>query len=100
MFTNIKDAIIRKIATSFLLKYVDGYKTEIMRIVHAVNIALLALVTVCQTIPTLPTISGVAACGVVVMLNAKWIMLGTVLSHFGLEFGIQDANAKKRQGKE
>lgn len=94
MFTELKDKIIRKLAASFLLKKLDGRKTEIMRIVQAVNMLLVALVLAC---PSLPAINGMEACGLVGMINAKWIMLGTVLGHLGLELGIQDANAKDRE---
>ncbi len=97
MFTSIQDAIVRKIATSFLLRWADGYKTEIMAVVHGVNLALLYLVAACAAYP-LPLPQLVAVCGVVGLLNAKWVLLGTFLSKLGLVFGIADANAKSRLG--
>lgn len=90
---SIKDWVIRKIATSFLLKWADGHKTEIMRVVQAVNLLLLAAAQFC---PMIPDISGQNICSLVGLIQAKWITLGVLLGHLGLEFGIQDANAKAR----
>lgn len=102
---SLKDKVIRWVAKSFLLKWADGKKTEIMRIVQGVNMLMLALLWICQYgadfIAALPggvgeLLPAVAFCPTVDFLNAKWVELGAVLAHAGLEFGIQDANAKER----
>lgn len=92
----LKDKLIRRLARSFALKYLDGYKTDIMRAVALVNDFLIISYLAC---PYLPEISGVLACAKVDELNAKWLALGVLLSRLGLEFGIQDAKAKQRLAK-
>ena len=90
---SVKDYIIRKIATSFLLKWTDGKKTEIMRAVQAFNMLLLACAQFCSLIPD---IKGINMCALVGQVQGQWLALGVLLGHLGLEFGIQDANAKDR----
>lgn len=93
MLIEFKDFLIRKLATSFILKWADGHKTDIMRVVQAINVALVAAFQFCDYIPA---IGGLNACVLVGTLNAKWVLLGVVLGHIGLEFGIQDGKAKER----
>lgn len=108
MLTKLKDKLIRSVAKNFLLKWADGKKTEIMRVVQALNMVLLGLVWCCEYGPefvaSLPMgigelIPGLKFCPAVDMLNDKWVELSVLLAHFGLEFGIQDAKAKKRLGE-
>ncbi len=89
----LKDYLVRKLATSFLLKWVDGHKTTIFRVVQAVNSSLVALFVLC---PHLPAVNGELACAVADQLNAQWMALSVVVGQLGLEFGIQDAKAKAR----
>lgn len=90
---NLKDSVIRGIATTFLFKWLDNYKTEIARAVQAVNMILTGMFLLCVMVP--PTF-GFDACMVVDFLNLQWVLLGNVLGHLGLEFGIQDRKAKER----
>lgn len=87
------DNIVRRIARSFLLKYVDGYKTQIFRVVQAVNSVLVGAYLLC---PHIPEINGVLACSYVDQLNAQWLALSVFLGQLGLEFGIVDARIKAR----
>lgn len=89
------DNIVRRIARSFLLKYVDGYKTQIFRVVQAVNLVLVGAYLLC---PHIPEINGLAACSYVDQLNAQWLALSVLLGQVGLEFGIVDAKIKAKQG--
>lgn len=97
--SDIKDKAIRAIAKSFLLKWVDGYKTQIFRVVQIINAALLFALLNCSLIPGTILIGGLQACAVANLLNAKWIALSTILGQFGLEFGIADQKAKAKLGK-
>lgn len=91
---NLKDALIRKLATSFLLRWADGKKTEIMRVVQAINMLLLALISFCEPLKQL---SGYEICEIANQLNASYVQFGVFLGHVGLELGIQDAKAKDRK---
>lgn len=90
----IIDSLVRKLAKSFLLKWVDGYKTKIMRVVQTVNSILVSAYLAC---PTIPDFMGKTACGYVDELNTKWLALALLLGQLGLEFGIADAKAKQRE---
>lgn len=93
---NILDKLVRRIAKSYLLKYIDGYKTTIFSVVQAVNSILVALYMAC---PALPAFKGMEACAVVDVLNGQWLALSVILGQLGLQFGIIDAKAKVKQGK-
>lgn len=92
----ILDGIVRRIARSFLLKRIDGYKTYIFRGVQAINSILVGLYLIC---PHLPMIHGAPACEIADMLNGQWLALSVLLGQLGLEFGIVDAKIKAKQNQ-
>jgi hypothetical protein len=92
----LKDSFIRRIATSFIFRFLDNKKTEVARVVQAVNMILTGCYLLCGFFPASV---GFDACAVVDVVNLKWVLLGSFVGHLGLEFGIQDANAKERLAK-
>jgi hypothetical protein len=93
MFTELKDKLIRKLATSFLLKWADGKKVEITRAVQAINMIIAALYLLA---PTVDGYLGSHLSQHLDFINDKWLLALSALSHFGLEFGLQDKAAKAR----
>ena len=88
----LKDSLLRKISTSFLLKYIDGYKQPIMRIWEAVNMVMNALFLLCVLVPDY---NGFSACGFVEFLDLKLVLLSNLAGKIGIELTIQDRKAKK-----
>lgn len=91
----IIDNLVRRLARGWLLKYIDGYKTKIFRVVQVVNSILVGAYLLC---PILPEIHGALACSYVDTVNAKWLALSVLLGQIGLEFGIVDAKIKAKRG--
>lgn len=96
MFTELKDRFIRSIATSFLLRSLDGKKTEIARIVQAVNMLIAALYL---ALPVLDAQFGFQLSQNLDFINDKWLLALQFLTHLGLEVGLQDKAAKARLGQ-
>lgn len=69
--TDLKDKLIRKISTSFLLNWLDGYKTVVARVWQGVNAILTGALTLA--------------------LVGSWLA-----SNLKLELGLNDAKAKER----
>ena len=82
--TDIKDWSIRKVATFFILKYIDGYKTNIMRILQGVTLIIFALAQL------FPEVS------VIVDISTQWFAILALINQFGLEFSIADADIKRK----
>ena len=93
MITDLKDKFIRKIATSLLLKYLDGYKTDIARLVQAVNMIIAALYL---SMPILDQHFGTGFAQNLDFVNEKWLLALQFITHLGLEVGIQDKKAKNK----
>lgn len=89
----IYDSIVRKVSSSFLLKYLDGYKTPIMRTWQAINLIMEALYMVCVFIPDY---QGINACGLLDLISLKLILLSNMAQKIGLELAVQDRGAKQR----
>jgi hypothetical protein len=93
--SDIRDKLVRKVATSFLLRFCDGHKTEIARIVQAVNMLIAALYL---ALPVLDAKFGSALSQNLDFINDKWLLALNALTHLGLEFGLADAKAKEKLG--
>lgn len=87
MLTQLKDYLIRKVARVYVIRLLDGKKTIIMRLLQGLTMTVAALV---ELFPG----SAIAA-----EINTQWLLLVALLNHVGLEFAIQDANAKERLGE-
>lgn len=88
---DLRDKLVRKLASSFLLARLDGYKTDIARVVQAINMVIAALYLV---VPIVDSYGGFSLSSPLDFLNAKWLIALQFLTHLGLEFGIQDGKAK------
>lgn len=98
MLSGLLEKAVRRVARSWLLKYVDGYKTQIMRVVQAIQAILVAAYLAC---PHIPAMNGMAACEIVDVVNAQWLAFTVLLGQLGLEFSIVDAKIKaKREAEE
>lgn len=93
--SDLKDKLIRKLATSFLLKWADGRKSEIARIVQAVNMLIAALYL---ALPVLDSQFGSALSHNLDFINEKWLLALAFLGHLGIELGITDAKIKEKLG--
>jgi hypothetical protein len=82
MVRQLKNSIIRRVARSYLLKHIDGYKKEIGRILLGCQMIVLALA---QIFPDGAIAQELAGYVNEVFLIVAWL---------GLEFGIQDEEAK------
>jgi hypothetical protein len=96
VFTDLKNGLIRKIATSFLLRAIDGHKTTIMRIVQGISMTLTGLIL---TAGGVDDASGTAIVPVLDGVNSQWILALNFLGSLGLEFALQDKAAKARLDK-
>lgn len=91
--TAIKDFIVRRIAKSFLLKFIDGYKTPIMRVVQGISMVITGLILAATGVDEgtgsaiVPFLDG---------LNEKWVLVLNFLASLGLEFALSDRDAKAR----
>lgn len=93
----IYEELIRLIAAGKFspLRFLDGHKTTIFRIVQLINAVLVYLFMYC---PYIPEWHGYIACDVTEIINGHWIALSTILGQIGLEIGIQDAKIKAKRG--
>lgn len=81
-FGNFRDWTVQKIASTFLLKYIDGYKTDITRLIQAITTIIIVLSTWFPDFAPL------------IVLNDQWYALLLLLSNLGLEFSIQHKKIK------
>lgn len=86
MLTRLKNSLIRRLAKSWLLKRIDGKKKEIGRILLGAQMVILAVV---QVWPDSQAGQYLASFLHEALIVAAWL---------GLEFGIQDEEAKRVQG--
>jgi hypothetical protein len=94
MFTSIKDYIIRKLSTSLVLRYLDGYKTQIARGIQAANLLMTAAYVLA---PLIDQYAGTRIAASLDGANAQLGLLTSWLAGQGFyEFGKADAAAKAR----
>lgn len=91
--TDLKDRLIRKLATSFLLSKVDGYKTDIARAVQGANMVIAGLYVAA---PSIDAHLGTHLMAQLDFVNAKYLLGLQLLGHLGIEVGLQDKAAKDR----
>lgn len=91
--TAIKDFIVRRIARSVLLKFADGYKTQIMRVVQGISMVITGLILAATGVDEG---TGSSLVPYVDSLNEKWILALNFLASLGLEFALSDRDAKAR----
>ena len=96
VFTDLKNGFIRKIATSFLLRAIDGHKTVIMRIVQGISMSITGAILAAGGIDE---VSGTQIAPLVDSINSHWVLALNFLASFGLEFALQDKAAKARLDK-
>lgn len=93
IFTDLKDGLVRRIASSFLLRAFDGRKTELSRGVQAVNHLIVSLFLFGSLADEL---LGWKVLPALDSVNAQWIVILQYLGGLGLQLGLADADAKKR----
>ena len=91
--TAIKDFLVRKVARSFILKFVDGHKTNLMRVVQGISMLITGLTL---AVTGVDGSAGTELVPYVDKLNANWILALNFLAQFGLEFALSDKDAKAR----
>lgn len=83
-FIDIKDKIVRYIATLRFLSAFEGKKKEIMRILQGINLIVLGVAGINPEWAPI--------------LYEKWSWLVVLAGHLGLEFAIEDEAIKIKQG--
>lgn len=82
----VKEWTVRKVATFMFLKYLDGYKTDIMRILQGLTLIIFALSNL------FPEVAAI------VYVEQNWQIILVLLNQFGLEVSIQHAEIKRKYG--
>ena len=91
--TEIKDFLVRKVAKSFLLRFLDGHKTNIMRVVQGISMVLTGAILAGTGVDAE---TGSAIVPALDQVNHNWVLLLNFLTQFGLEFALSDKDAKTR----
>ena len=95
--TDLKDKLIRKISTSFLLGWLDGYKTIVARVWQGLNAIVTGVLILAAVYDEL---SGGQLGKTLLAYHTHWLLLGSWLaSNLKLELGLGDQKAKNRLGE-
>ncbi len=93
-FMDLKYSIVRRIATSIFLKWADGYKTPIFKVLKGISMAITGLILAGSGIDE----SGVVQVGPYLeVINLKWALLLNFLAEIGLDFAKTDREAKGKE---
>lgn len=88
ILSDIKDWTVRKVATSLFLRYFDGYKEDIVKVVNALSVIIF---TVTAWFPD---------AALALAIGDKWYALILLLNTLGLAFSTADRKIKEEQGIE
>jgi len=92
--SDLKDKLVRKLSASFLLRFADGYKTQIARVVQGINLVATGAYLLA---PIIDQYAGTKLAPLTEGLNAQLALLTSWLAGQGFyELGKADAVAKVR----
>jgi len=90
---DLKDNIVRRIARSLLLRFLDGKKTIISRILNGIAMVFAGLF---MAVGAIDEETGTGLANWLQGVNVYWVMFLQFLAQLGLEFGLSDRDAKDR----
>lgn len=91
--TDLKDSIVRRIARSLALRFLDGKKTQIGRALNGVAMVIAGLF---MSFGAIDEELGTGLAEWLQGVNVYWVMFLQFLAQLGLEFGLSDKDAKDR----